>query len=252
MEELGLPARIQACLFDMDGVITKTAVVHAAAWKQAFDEFLERRYGAGFTPFDSEHDYNEYVDGKPRADGVRSFLESRDIRLPEGSPEDTGEQETVQGLGNRKNALLLEKIRTTGVEAYPSTLRYVRAARQRGIRTAVVSSSVNCRAILRSVQAEDLFDVRVDGLIAAERGLAGKPHPDTFLAAADELGVKASASAVFEDALAGMDAGRSGHFGYVVGLDRVGQADALRAHGADIVVPDLADLGDLADQGGRT
>ncbi|WP_327111529.1 beta-phosphoglucomutase family hydrolase [Streptomyces sp. NBC_01341] len=243
MDELGLPARIQACLFDMDGVITKTAVVHAAAWKQAFDEFLQRRYGDGFTPFDPERDYNEYVDGKPRADGVRSFLASRDIRLPEGSPDDSGELETVRGLGNRKNALLLEKIRTSGVEAYPSTLRYVRAARQRGLRTGVVSSSVNCRAILQSVHAENLFDVRVDGLVAAERGLAGKPHPDTFLAAADELGVTASVSAVFEDALAGMDAGRSGHFGYVVGLDRVGQADALRAHGADIVVPDLADLG---------
>ncbi|MFE7753035.1 beta-phosphoglucomutase family hydrolase [Streptomyces sp. NPDC057428] len=246
MEQLGLPAHIQACLFDMDGVITKTAVVHAAAWKQAFDEFLRRRYGASFTAFDSEHDYNEYVDGKPRADGVRSFLASRDITLPEGSPEDSGDQETVRGLGNRKNALLLERIRTSGVEAYPSTLRYVRAVRQRGLRTGVVSSSVNCRAILQSVQAEDLFDVRVDGLVAAERGLAGKPRPDTFLAAAEELGVKASVSAVFEDALAGMEAGRSGHFGYVVGLDRVGQADALRAHGADIVVPDLADMGDQA------
>jgi beta-phosphoglucomutase family hydrolase len=242
MTQLGLPVSIEACLFDLDGVITKTAVVHAAAWKQTFDDFLLRHDGSGFTPFDATGDYDEYVDGRPRADGVRSFLASRGIQLPEGSPDDDGEQDTVYGLGNRKNVLLLEKIRTDGVEAYPGTLRYIRAVRRCGLKTGVVSSSANCRDILVSVGAEALFEVRIDGVVAAERGLPGKPHPDTFLAAARDLGVAASASAVFEDALAGMDAGRSGHFGYVVGVDRVGQADALRAHGADIVVQDLAEL----------
>ncbi|WP_030567619.1 HAD family hydrolase [Streptomyces aureocirculatus] len=244
--ELGLPDTVKACLFDLDGVITKTAVVHAAAWKEAFDAFLREREGDGFRPFDRACEYDEYVDGKPRADGVRSFLASRGIELPEGSPDDPPDRPTVQGLGNRKNELLLEKIRSGGVQAYDGTLRYVRAARAAGLGTAVVSSSANCRDVLRAIDAEPLFDVRIDGVVAAERKLPGKPRPDTFLAAAADLGVEAARAAVFEDALAGMDAGRSGHFGYVVGVDRVGQADALRAHGADRVVQDLADLGGRA------
>ncbi|MDQ0905567.1 beta-phosphoglucomutase family hydrolase [Streptomyces canus] len=242
MTELGLPEEIKACLFDLDGVVTRTAVVHAAAWKEMFDAFLRGREGEDFRPFD-DHDYDEYVDGLPRADGVRTFLASRGIELPDGNPDDPPGAETVHGLGNRKNALVLEKIRTDGVEAYDDTLTYIRAARAQGLRTAIVSSSANCRDVLRAIDAEDLFDVRVDGVVAVERHLPGKPHPDTFLAAARDLGLDAPRSAVFEDALAGMDAGRAGGFGYVVGLDRVGQADALYEHGADIVVKGLAELG---------
>ncbi|MFF9299577.1 HAD family hydrolase [Streptomyces sp. NPDC014764] len=243
MTELGLPDGIRACLFDLDGVITETAVVHADAWRQTFNDFLRRRDGDSYRPFD-ETDYDEYVDGRPRADGVRTFLESRDIHLPEGDPSDPPDRLTVNGLGNRKNELLLELIRTRGVEAYDGTIRFIEAVRAAGLHTAVVSSSANCREVLRSIDAEDLFDARIDGIVAAERHLPGKPNPDTFLAAARDLGVEPKAAAVFEDALAGMDAGRSGHFGYVVGVDRVGQADALRAHGADVVVRDLADLGE--------
>ncbi|WP_329270799.1 beta-phosphoglucomutase family hydrolase [Streptomyces pseudovenezuelae] len=242
MTELGLPEEIKACLFDLDGVVTRTAVVHAAAWKEMFDAFLREREGEHFRPFD-DHDYDEYVDGLPRADGVRTFLASRGIELPDGKPEDPPGAETVHGLGNRKNALVLEKIRTDGVEAYDDTLTYIRAARAQGLRTAIVSSSANCRDVLGAIDAEDLFDVRIDGVVAAERKLPGKPHPDTFLAAAHDLGLDAPRSAVFEDALAGMDAGRAGGFGYVVGLDRVGQTDALYEHGADIVVKGLAELG---------
>jgi beta-phosphoglucomutase family hydrolase len=240
-DPLRLPEGIRALLFDMDGVLTETATVHGAAWKQMFDAFLATRDGQA--PFDERSDYDRYVDGKPRYDGVRSFLASRGIELPEGGPDDPPDAETVHGLGNRKNELLLEKIRTDGVEAYEGTLRYLDAVRARGLRTAIVSSSANTRDVLRSIHAEDLFDVRIDGVVAVERGLPGKPNPDTFLAAARDLGVEPSRAAVFEDALAGMDAGRSGHFGYVVGVDRVGQTDALYAHGADIVVKDLAELG---------
>ncbi|MEU3982105.1 beta-phosphoglucomutase family hydrolase [Streptomyces sp. NPDC026672] len=243
MTELGLPDDIRACLFDLDGVVTKTAVVHAAAWKETFDAFLRERDGDDYRPFDATSDYDEYVDGRPRADGVRSFLASRGIELPEGGPDDPPDAATVQGLGNRKNNLLLDRIRTDGVEPYEGTLRYIEAVRAHGLRTAVVSSSANTRDVLRSIDAEHLFDVRVDGVSAAERGLPGKPHPDTFLAAAGDLGVRPAQAAVFEDALAGMDAGRSGAFGYVVGVDRVGQGAALYAHGADVVVRDLAELG---------
>ncbi|MCX5060010.1 beta-phosphoglucomutase family hydrolase [Streptomyces sp. NBC_00452] len=246
MTQLGLPENIQACLFDLDGVVTRTAVVHAAAWKETFDAFLREREGDGFRPFDSGADYDEFVDGRPRADGVRTFLASRDIELPEGKTDDPPDAPTVNGIGNRKNALVLEKIRTEGVEAYDGTLRYIETVRAQGLRTAIVSSSANTRDVLRSIKAEHLFDVRVDGVVAAERGLPGKPHPDTFLAAARDLGVEPSQAAVFEDALAGMDAGRSGHFGYVVGVDRVGQTDALYTHGADRVVKDLAELGENA------
>ncbi|MFJ6070506.1 beta-phosphoglucomutase family hydrolase [Streptomyces sp. NPDC093065] len=240
--QLGLPDDIQACLFDLDGVVTRTAVVHAAAWKATFDAFLRERDGTDFSPF-TDSDYDRYVDGRPRADGVRSFLASRGIELPEGTPDDPPDARTVNGVGNRKNELLLEKIRTDGVEPYEGTLRYIDAVRAAGLATAIVSSSANTRDVLRSIDAERLFDVRIDGVVARERKLPGKPHPDTFLAAARDLGVEASRAAVFEDALAGMDAGRSGHFGYVVGVDRVGQTDALYAHGADRVVKDLAELG---------
>ncbi|MFF9905777.1 beta-phosphoglucomutase family hydrolase [Streptomyces olivaceus] len=243
--QLGLPDDIQACLFDLDGVVTRTAVVHAAAWKETFDAFLRERDGAGFRPF-TDSDYDEYVDGRPRADGVRSFLASRGVELPEGGPEDPPDAQTVNGVGNRKNELLLEKIRTDGVDPYEGTLRYIDAVRAAGLATAIVSSSANTRDVLRSIDAEGLFDVRIDGVVARERGLPGKPRPDTFLAAARDLGVDASRAAVFEDALAGMDAGRCGHFGYVVGVDRVGQTDALYAHGADRVVKDLAELGGRA------
>ncbi|MFJ4006034.1 HAD family hydrolase [Streptomyces sp. NPDC090023] len=243
MTQLGLPDTIQACLFDLDGVVTKTAVVHAAAWKETFDAFLREHEGPDARPFDEVADYDEYVDGRPRADGVRSFLKSRGIELPEGGPDDPPDAGTVQGLGNRKNELLLAKIRTDGVEAYEGTLRYLAAVRAAGLATAIVSSSANCQDVLRSIDAEDLFDVRIDGVVAAERHLPGKPKPDTFLAAAKDLGVPPERAAVYEDALAGMDAGRAGGFGYVVGLDRTGQADALYAHGAHIVVEDLAELG---------
>lgn len=243
--QLGLPDDIQACLFDLDGVVTRTAVVHAAAWKATFDTFLRERDGADFRPF-TDSDYDQYVDGRPRADGVRSFLASRGVELPEGTPDDPPDARTVNGVGNRKNELLLEKIRTDGVEPYEGTLRYIDAVRAAGLATAIVSSSANTRDVLRSIDAERLFDVRIDGVVARERKLPGKPHPDTFLAAARDLGVEASRAAVFEDALAYMDAGRSGHFGYVVGVDRVGQTDALYAHGADRVVKDLAELGDHA------
>ncbi|MBJ6642204.1 HAD family hydrolase [Streptomyces griseoincarnatus] len=242
MTDLGLPEDIEACLFDLDGVVTRTAVVHAAAWKEMFDAFLRERDGEGFAPFTAA-DYDAYVDGRPRADGVRTFLASRGIELPAGGPDDPPAAATVHGLGNRKNELLLARIRTDGVEPYDSTLAYLHAVRARGLRTAIVSSSANCRDVLRSVDAEDLFDVRIDGVVAAGRGLPGKPAPDTFLAAAAELGVEPARAAVFEDALAGMDAGRAGKFGYVVGVDRVGQAEALYAHGADTVVTDLSELG---------
>lgn len=243
MTQLGLPDNILACLFDLDGVVTKTAVVHAAAWKETFDAFLREYEGPQARPFDEIADYDEYVDGRPRADGVRSFLDSRGIHLPEGGPGDPPDARTVHGLGNRKNDLLLERIRTGGVEAYEGTLRYLEAVRAQGLRTAIVSSSANCRDVLRAVGAEHFFDVRIDGVVATERNLPGKPHPDTFLAAAHDLGVEPAQAAVFEDALAGMDAGRSGGFGYVVGVDRAGQTDALYAHGASIVVKDLAELG---------
>ncbi|MEU6539237.1 beta-phosphoglucomutase family hydrolase [Streptomyces sp. NPDC047000] len=242
MTELGLPDDILACLFDLDGVVTRTAAVHAAAWKEMFDAYLEDRDGPDFRPFDAGDDYDRYVDGRPRADGVRTFLTSRGIDLPEGAPDDPPDAATVHGLGNRKNVLLLERIRTHGVEVYEGTLRYIDAVRAKGLRTAVVSSSANTLDVLRATGTEDLFDVRVDGVVAAERKLPGKPRPDTFLAAARDLGVDPARAAVFEDAQAGMDAGRSGHFGYVVGIDRVGQTAALYAHGADIVVKDLADL----------
>jgi len=242
---LGLPDGIRGCLFDLDGVLTQTAKVHDAAWKQMFDEFLRARAsqsGQPFTPFDPARDYDEYVDGKPRADGTRSFLESRGIELPEGSPDDPPDAETVNGLGNRKNVILLEMIRTQGVEPYEGSVRYVQAVREAGLRRAVVSSSANCHDVLVAAGIDDLFEARIDGVTAQKEHLRGKPAPDTFLAGAKALGLEPSAAAVFEDALAGVEAGRAGRFGYVVGVDRVGQAAALKAHGADVVVTDLAEL----------
>ena len=242
---LGLPADIHALLFDLDGVLTQTAKVHAAAWKETFDEFLRKRAqesGSEFVPFDKVADYDEYVDGKPRADGTRSFLASRGIELPEGQPDDPPDALTVHGLGNRKNEIVLRRIREDGVEAYPGSVRYVQAVRAAGLPRAVVSSSANCRDVLVAAGIEDLFDARIDGVVAEQEHLRGKPAPDTFLAGARALGLRPNAAVVFEDALAGVAAGRAGRFAYVVGVDRVGQADALRAHGADVVVRDLAEL----------
>jgi beta-phosphoglucomutase family hydrolase len=239
---LGLPDTTVACLFDMDGVLTRTATVHAAAWKQMFDEFLREREGESFRPFDPAADYDEYVDGKRREDGTRSFLKSRGIELPEGSPDDPAGTATIIGLSERKNELVLEKLRDDGVEVYDGSVRYVHAARDAGLRTAVVSSSANTAQMLDAAGIAELFDARVDGLTAKEHGLAGKPAPDMFLAGAAALGVPASGAVVFEDALAGVEAGRAGGFACVVGVDRVGQADALKRHGADIVVKDLEEL----------
>ena len=230
---LGLPDDIQACLFDLDGVLTQTAKVHAAAWKTMFDEYLRQRDGEGFVAFDAHHDYDEYVDGRPRADGVRSFLASRGIDADEA---------TVKALGDRKNELVLKLIERDGVEPYEGSIRYVHAAKDAGRKLAVVSSSANAKEVLKAVGILDLFDHIVDGHAVAEGGLKGKPAPDTFLAAAEALGVEPAHAAVFEDALAGVEAGRAGSFGVVVGVDRVGQADALAHHGATIVVQDLAEL----------
>jgi beta-phosphoglucomutase family hydrolase len=244
---LGLPDGIRACLFDLDGVLTKTAVVHAAAWKQMFDGFLRERAeraGEEFVPFDPERDYAQYVDGKPRLDGVRSFLASRGIELPEGGPDDPPSAETVVGLGLRKNEIVLRLIHERGVEAYPGSVRYLEAARDAGLRRAVVSSSTNCRDVLRAAGIEEFFEVRVDGVVAEREGLKGKPAPDTFLAAAGRFALDPGEAAVFEDALAGVAAGRAGAFGCVVGVDRVGEGhgDELRANGATAVVRDLAEL----------
>lgn len=242
---LGLPDGVRAYLFDLDGVLTQTAKVHAAAWKKTFDEFLRKRASEGneeFVPFDETGDYEEYVDGKPRYEGVESFLCSRDIELPQGSSDDPPDAETVHGLGNRKNDIVLVMIHDDGVQAYEGSVRYVHAVRDAGLSTAVVSSSSNCRDVLVAADIEDLFDVVVDGVVADHDHLAGKPEPDTFLAAARMLEVKPAEAAVFEDALAGVAAGRAGHFGCVVGVDRLGQAQALREHGADVVVGDLAEL----------
>ncbi|HEY6524249.1 MAG TPA: beta-phosphoglucomutase family hydrolase [Solirubrobacteraceae bacterium] len=240
---LGLPDDITALLFDLDGVLTPTAKIHFKAWKQTFDEFLKARDGDSFKEF-TQDDYNEYVDGMSRFDGVRSFLKSRDIELPEGADDDDGSsgEPTVHGLGNRKNDLVLELIHRDGVEPYPGSLKYVKAAQEAGLARAVVSASANCRPVLRSAGIEDLFDAIIDGKVADEQHLQGKPHPDTYLAGAKALSVDPSVAAVFEDATAGVQAGHDGHFGYVVGVDRVDHAAALKSHGADVVVKDLADL----------
>jgi beta-phosphoglucomutase family hydrolase len=239
---LGLPDDITALLFDLDGVLTQTAKVHFKAWKQTFDEYLRGRDdGDSFKEF-TQDDYNEYVDGMPRYDGVRTFLKSRDIELPDGSPDDPPDKETVCGIGNRKNDLVLELIDKDGVEVYDGSVTYVKAARDAGLKRAVVSASANCRQVLQAAGIEDLFDARIDGKVADEQHLRGKPHPDTFLAGAKALGVEAENATVFEDATAGVQAGHDGHFGYVVGVDRVGHAAELSRHGADVVVKDLSEL----------
>jgi beta-phosphoglucomutase family hydrolase len=242
---LGLPDNIEALLFDMDGVLTQTAKVHAAAWKQTFDEFLRQRAqerDEKFVPFDADGDYDEYVDGMPREDGVRSFLESRGIELPEGNADDAPDAQTVEGVGNNKNQRVLKIIQDDGVDAYEGSVRYVKAAKQASLKRAVVSSSTNTHEVLVAAKLADLFDTVVDGNVAHRDHLHGKPAPDTFLAGAKALGVEPGLAVVFEDALAGVAAGRAGNFGFVVGVDRVGQRDALKSHGADLVVGDLAEL----------
>ncbi|HEU4656629.1 MAG TPA: beta-phosphoglucomutase family hydrolase [Capillimicrobium sp.] len=232
MTTIRLPDSITACLFDLDGVLTTTAKIHFAAWKQMFDAYLQERDGAGYAPF-TQHDYDAYVDGRPRYDGVRGFLESRGIQLAEPQ---------VRELGDRKNVLVNQIIESQGVEPYPGSVRFLDAVREAGLRTAVVSSSANCKAVVEAAGIADRLEVRVDGVTIEREHLKGKPAPDSFLRAAEELGVDKSAAAVFEDALAGVEAGRAGGFGCVVGVNRVGQAEALKEHGADVVVDDLGEL----------
>jgi beta-phosphoglucomutase family hydrolase len=242
MSPLGLPAAVRLCLFDLDGVLTDTAAVHTVAWKEMFDDYLRERDGSDAVPFDPVADYTRYVDGKPRAAGVRSFLQSRGIELPEGELDDPPSAETVHGLGRRKNDLVLALIERDGVVVFPRSVAYLEAVRAAGLRTAVVSSSANTQAVLEVTGIAHLLDVRMDALVARERGLAGKPAPDTFLAAAQDLGGGPEDAAVFEDALAGVESGRAGGFAYVVGVDRADQAQALLAAGADRVVQELDEL----------
>ncbi len=231
-----------AVVFDLDGVVTDTAAVHAKAWKQVFDEYLERRAaqsGERFQPFDADADYARYVDGKPRYDGVRSFLAARGIELPDGDPSDGPELETVCGLGNRKNLLYNSLLDQGGILVFEDTVEQIDAWRSLGLRTAIVSSSKNCATVLEAAGLTDLFEVRVDGVESARMGLEGKPAPDIFLKAAELLGVTPERAVVFEDAVSGVQAGRAGGFGWVIGVDRVGAAAALLEHGADTVVQDL-------------
>jgi beta-phosphoglucomutase family hydrolase len=242
---LGLPETVHACLFDLDGVLTDTASVHTKAWKVMFDAFLKQRAeqtGDKFVPFDPVADYQHYVDGKKREDGVRSFLSSRGIELPDGNPDDPPDAETVYGLGNRKNDAFQKTLHDDGVQVFEGSRRYLQAVADAGMGIAVVSSSANTRDVLQITGLERFVQQRVDGVTLREEHIAGKPAPDSFLRAAELLKVQPAAAAVFEDALSGVQAGHAGHFGYVVGVDRVGQADALREHGADVVVTDLGDL----------
>ncbi len=242
---LGLPPQVTACLFDLDGVLTQTARVHNAAWKQTFDSFLQTwstQHDQPFVPFDADVDYPKYVDGRQRADGVRTFLASRDITLPEGTPDEGPDEQTVNGIGNRKNVLVLQKIKAGAVEVYPGSVDYLRAAQAAGLRRAVVSASANCKDVLAAAGITDYIEVRVDGVTAREQNLPGKPAPDTFLHAAELLGASPKSCAVFEDAQAGVAAGRAGNFGIVIGVNRVNQAQALLDNGADIVVDDLSEL----------
>ena len=237
---LGLPAGTRAALFDLDGVLTRTAVLHAEAWTRMFDEFLA--VAAPEQPGFSKRDYQDFVDGKPRLDGTRDFLASRHVVLTPGEEEDPPDARTLWGLSTRKNDLVQELIRERGVEVYPGSVSYLREARAAGLHTVVVTSSANAVQVLDAAGLADMFDARVDGVVARDRDLKGKPAPDTFLAGAGEVGVSPEEAAVFEDALAGVEAGRAGGFAIVIGVDRVGQAAELRAHGADVVVSDLSEL----------
>lgn len=242
---LGLPADVTACLFDLDGVLTRTAEVHSAAWRHMFDTFLRERaerLGEPFVPFDPEADYDRYLDGLPRENGIRAFLASRGIDLPDGEPGDPADTATVRGLGTAKNALVRAHLARAGVRVFDGSVAYLRAVRAAGLRRAVVSSSRNCQRILAAAGIEDLFQARVDGVSAERDGLAGKPAPDLYLAAARALGVAPAQAVVFEDALAGVAAARAGGFGLVVGVDRAGQREALVERGADRVVADLGEL----------
>jgi beta-phosphoglucomutase family hydrolase len=242
---LGLPERIRATLFDLDGVLTDTASVHKKAWKAMFDAVLAeraKRAGEQFVEFDVDADYLNYVDGRKREDGVRSFLASRGIELPDGTPSDGPETETVFGLGNRKNEMFHRVLQTDGVKVFEGSRRYLEAVQDAGLGTAVVSSSANTREVLELTGLDKFIQHRVDGVVMREQNIAGKPAPDSFLRAAQLLDVTPAEAVVFEDALAGVEAGRAGNFGYVVGVDRVGQAEALRRNGADVVVTDLAEL----------
>lgn len=242
---LKIPNNIRACLFDMDGVLTQTATVHAAAWKEMFDAFLQQHAdesGEEFVPFEIATDYVNYVDGKLRQDGVRSFLESRGISLPEGTPDDNENQDTIHGLGTRKNNRVQELIRTKGVDTYPDSMALLKAVRANCMKTAVVSASRNTPDVLRVTNLESQFDYVMHGGIAGEMGLPGKPAPDTFLAAARALEVSPANCAVLEDAIVGVQAGQAGKFGLVIGVDRVEHGDELRANGADIVVRNLEEL----------
>jgi beta-phosphoglucomutase family hydrolase len=237
--------RYDAVLFDLDGVITNTASIHAACWKQMFDDYLqerEARTGQHFPRFDAVSDYRLHVDGKPRFDGVRDFLKSRGIDLPEGGPHDPPQAETVCGLGNRKNRLVVRAIEERGVEAYEGSVRFIRALSSQGYKVAVVSSSENCEAVLRAAKVDGLFQVRVDGAMVEAQHLAGKPAPDTFLIAAKLLGVEPSRAVVVEDALSGIEAGLAGNFGLVIGVARRDNVEELRRRGAHLVVTDLGEL----------
>lgn len=242
---LGLPEKVRACLFDLDGVLTDTASVHTKAWKAMFDAYLSQRAestGEKFVPFDEAADYRQYVDGKKREDGVRSFLTSRGIELPDGSPDDPDGADTVYGLGNRKNDMFQKVLHDDGVKVFEGSRRYLEAASAAGLGIAVVSSSANTRDVLEITGLDRFVQQRVDGITLRDEHIAGKPAPDSFLRAAQLLDVPADAAAVFEDALSGVQAGRAGNFGFVVGVDRVGQAEDLRRNGADVVVTDLAEL----------
>ena len=238
-------ADYQAAIFDMDGVVTRTATVHARAWKEMFDAFLQahaERTGTPFIPFDEETEYWEHVDGLPRQEGVRRFLAARGIDLPEGEEDDPPEYDTIHGLGRRKDALIQAVIERDGVEVFPDWLERVRQWRAAGVRTAIVSSSRNCRRMIEAAGIEDLFDARVDGETARELGLRGKPDADIFLVAAERLGVAPGQSVVFEDAISGVQAGAAGPFALVVGVARHDNHDVLRAHGADVAVAALTEL----------
>ena len=240
-------ASFDAVLFDLDGVLTATAKVHDAAWKKTFDAYLKERADKNnepFKPFDADEDYSQYVDGKPRYDGVKSFLESRGIHLPYGDPSDPPEAETICGIGNRKEELVIKTLKTEGVEVYEGSVAWVKELRQNGIKTAVVSSSKNCQTVLQAGGIDGLFDVRVDGHVVEDQKLPGKPAPDTYLHAAALLDAKPARAVVVEDALSGVQSGRNGHFGLVIGVNRIGpeHADALRKNGADIVVNDLKEM----------